>query len=181
MSLLAVTKYNETLGLAIDGIGRFLLNEDGSTRDFTNKELMDETAKKVDAGLKQMNANAENIENYIKKMPVEIDATFTGPSFEAIRRLNKNLRIGLIVFIAAVVIISVFSAYTAYRYFDVAKKSEKMSQWYEENREAIMFGRYLRMNENGLWKRWHDAIKSDPGLDDEMYDYFMFEEMKNDK
>ena len=47
--------------------------------------------------------------------------------------------------------------------------------------EAIVFGRYLRMHENGFWKRWHDAIQSDPGLDDEMYDDFQMKEWKENK
>ena len=70
----SLTKYSETLGLAIDGIGRYLLNEDGTTRDFTNKKLMDDTAKKVDEGLKQVNANAENISTKIGQIPQTIPA-----------------------------------------------------------------------------------------------------------
>ena len=89
---------------------------------------------------------------------------------------NSNMRFQRLMFIIAVVVIALFAGYTAFRYYDVAKRSEEMSQWYEENREAIVFGRYLRMHENGLWKRWHDAIQSDPGLDAEMYDYFKMKE-----
>lgn len=177
----AVTKYNETLGLAIDGIGRFLLNEDGSTRDFTNKELMDETAKKVDAGLKQMNANAQNIHNRIEQFPTHMEHSLAPSSILVMDDFNSNMRFQRLMFIIAVVVIALFAGYTAFRYYDVAKRSEEMSQWYEENREAIVFGRYLRMHENGLWKRWHDAIKSDPGLDAEMYDYFKMKEWEDNK
>jgi hypothetical protein len=61
----------------------------------------------------------------------------------------------------------------------VEKKS--MSQCYEEKREAIVFGSYLRMHENGLWKHWHDAIQNDPGLEAEMYDYFKMKEWVENK
>ncbi len=74
----------DTIGVTIDGIGRWLLNEDGTIRDFTNVELMNDIGKKVSDGLSAMNANAEKIENCIKKLPVKIDATFSGPAFDAI-------------------------------------------------------------------------------------------------
>ena len=55
---------------------------------------------------------------------------------------NENMRFQRLMFIIAVVVIALFAGYTAFRYFDVAKKSEEMSQWYEENNEAVLFGRY---------------------------------------
>ena len=100
----AVTKYSETLGLAIDGIGRFLLNEDGSTRDFTNKELMDKTAKKVDAGLKQMNANAENIGTKIGQIPQTIPAELSVDSKFWIAKVSDNAKLAIIVFVLFFVI-----------------------------------------------------------------------------
>lgn len=171
----------DNIGVTIDGIGRWLLNEDGTIRDFTNVKLMNDVGKKVDDGLSAMNANATNIEESIKKMPVVIDATFTGPAFEAIYRLNKNLRLERIIFIVAAVIVAAIATFTFYKGYAVSERSEKMSQWYEENNEAILFGRYLRVNENDRWRYWHDKWVSDPGLKEDMNDYFLLEELKEKK
>ena len=171
----------DTIGVTIDGIGRWLLNEDGTIRDFTNVKLMNDVGKKVDDGLSAMNANATNIEESIKKMPVVIDATFTGPAFEAICKLNKNLRLERIFFIVATVIVAAIGAFTFYKGIAVSERSEELSRWYEENNEAILFGRYLRVNENDRWRYWHDKWVSDPGLKEDMNDYFLLEELKEKK
>ena len=168
----------DTIGVTIDGIGRWLLNEDGTIRDFTNVKLMNDVGKKVDDGLSAMNANATNIEESIKKMPVVIDATFTGPAFEAICKLNKNLRLERIFFIVATVIVAAIGAFTFYKGIAVSERSEELSRWYEENNEAILFGRYLRVNENDRWRFWHDKWGNDPGLKEDMNDYFLLEELK---
>ena len=173
-----ITKHAETIGLVVDGIGRYLLNEDGTVRDFTNVKLMNEMAKKVDDGLSAMNTNATNIENSIKKMPVEINATFTEPAFDAIDTLNRNLRLERIIFIAAALIVAAFAAFTFYKGYAVSERSEELSQWYKENNEAILFGRYLRVNENDRWKFWHDKWVNDPGLKEDMSDYFLIKELE---
>ncbi len=63
----------------------------------------------------------------------------------------------------------------------IADKSETLTQWYKENNEAILFGRYLRVNENDRWKFWHDKWINDPGLKEDMSDYFLMEEWKENK
>ena len=168
----------DTIGVTIDGIGRWLLNEDGTIRDFTNVKLMNDIGKKVDDGLSAMNANATNIEESIKNMPTQIDATFTGQAFYAIHKLNKNLLLERIIFIVAAVIVAAIAAFTFYKGIAVSERSEELSRWYEENNEAILFGRYLRVNENDRWRWWHDKWVNDPGLKEDMNDYFLMEELK---
>jgi hypothetical protein len=177
----AVTKYSETLDLAIDDIGRFLLNEDGSTRDFTNKELMDKTAKKVDAGLKQMNANAENIGTKIGQIPQTIPAELSLDSKIRIAKVSVNAKLAIIVFVLFFVITAGCVAYATSLAADVKGRSEKLNQWYEDNQESILFGRYVRWNYNDLWKKLHDKWVSDPGLKDDMFDYFQIEERNVNK
>ncbi len=176
-----IVKHTEKLGLTVDGIGRYLLNEDGTVRDFTNAQLMNDTAKHVDEGVQKMTNHAASFGEKIDKMPVEIDATFTGPSFEAIRRLNRNLVIERIIFVVAAVIIFAFAGYTYYRYARVAEQSDKLTRWYDENREAILFGQYLRIHENQRWSYWHKEWVNDPNLEKNMYDYYLLEELKSDK
>lgn len=176
-----MTEKADTIGVTIDGIGRWLLNEDGTIRDFTNVKLMNDIGKKVDDGLSAMNANATNIEESIKNMPTQIDATFTGQAFYAIHKLNKNLLLERIIFIVAAVIVAAIAAFTFYKGIAVSERSEELSRWYEENNEAILFGRYLRVNENERWRFWHDKWVNDPGLKEDMSDYFMLEELKNGK
>jgi len=168
----------DTIGVTIDGIGRWLLNEDGTIRDFTNVKLMNDIGKKVDDGLAAMNANATNIEESIKNMPTQIDATFSASAFAAIYRLNKNLRLERIFFIVAAVIVAAIAAFTFYKESAVIERSEELSRWYEENNEAILFGRYLRVNENDRWRWWHDKWVNDPVLKEDMNDYFLIEELK---
>ncbi len=168
----------DTIGVTIDGIGRWLLNEDGTIRDFTNVKLMNDIGKKVDDGLSAMNANATNIEESIKNMPTHIDATFSRSAFDAIYKLNGNLRLERIIFIVAAVIVAAIAAFTFYKGYAVSERSEELSRWYEENNEAILFGRYLRVNENDRWRFWHDKWVNDPGLKEDMSDYFLIEELK---
>ncbi len=98
-----------------------------------------------------------------------------------IYRLNKNLRLERIIFIIATVIVAAIAAFSFYKGYAVSERSEVLSRWYEENNEAILFGRYLRVNENDRWRWWHDKWVKDPGLKEDMSDYFMLEELKKDK
>ena len=97
---------------------------------------------------------------------------------QVIYRLNKNRRIERIIFVGAFVRVAIFAVFVAYKGFQIADKSEKMTQWYEENNEAILFGRYLRVNENDRWKFWHDKWVNHPGLKEDISDYFLMEELK---
>ena len=171
----------DTIGVTIDGIGRWLLNEDGTIRDFTNVKLMNDIGKKVDDGLAAMNTNAENIENSIKNMPTQINATFSRSAFDAIYKLNENLRLERIIFIVAAVIVAAIAAFTFYKGYAVSERSEELSRWYEENNEAILFGRYLRVNENERWRFWHDKWVNDPGLKEDMSDYYLMKELKENR
>lgn len=171
----------DTIGVTIDGIGRWLLNEDGTIRDFTNVKLMNDIGKKVDDGLAAMNTNAENIENSIKNMPTQINATFSRSAFDAIYKLNENLRLERIIFIVAAVIVAAIAAFTFYKGYAVSERSEELSRWYEENNEAIIFGRYLRVNENERWRFWHDKWVNDPGLKEDMSDYYLMKELKENR
>jgi len=119
----------------------------------------------------------QKIVEKIDKMPVEIDANFIGPSFEAIRRLNRNLRIERCIFVGAFLLV----AFIAYKGFCIADRSEELQKWYDENHEAILFGRYLRVHENQRWNYWHKEWVNDPNLEKDMYDYYMFEKPKSDK
>lgn len=176
-----ISRHSENIGLVVNGIGRYLLNEDGTVRDFTNKKLMEETTKNVNQGMLQINQTAATFNEKIDKMPTHIDASFTGPAYEAICRLNKNLRIERIIFIGAIILVAIFAAFTAYKGLQTADRSAELTQWYEENNEAILFGRYLRVNENDRWRWWHDKWVNDPGLKEDMSDYYLMEELKKDK
>ena len=44
--------------------------------------------------------------------------------------------------------------------------------------EVILFGRYLRVNENDVWRFWHDKWVNDPSQKEDMSDYFLLEELK---
>ncbi|MBR6981601.1 MAG: hypothetical protein IKH88_17485 [Prevotella sp.] len=100
---------------------------------------------------------------------------------QVIYRPNKNLRIERIIFVGAFVLVDIFAVFVAYKGFQIADKSEKMTQWYEDNNEAILFGRYLRVNENDRWRFWHNKWVNDPGLKEDMSDYYLMKELKEKK
>jgi len=79
------------------------------------------------------------------------------------------------------VLVAIFAVFVAYKGFQIADKSEKMPQWYEDNNEAVLFRRYLRVNENDRWRFWHDKWAKDPGLKEDMNDNFLMEEWKENK
>ncbi len=97
----------------------------------------------------------------------------------AINLLNDNLRKERCIFIGAIILVTIFAAFVAYKGLQIADRSEKMTQWYEDNNEAVLFGRYLRVNENDRWRFWHDKWVNDPGLKEDMSDYFQMEEWKD--
>lgn len=142
---------------------------------------MDKTAKKVDAGLKQMNANAENIGTKIGQIPQTIPAELSLDSKFWIAKVSDNAKLAIIVFVLFFVITAGCIAYATSLAADVKERSEKLNQWYEDNRESILFGRYVRWNYNDLWKKLHDKWVSDPGLKDDMFDYFQIEERNVNK
>ena len=63
----------------------------------------------------------------------------------------------------------------------VNDRAEQLSRWYEEKREDILFGRYQRWHNNALWKKMREEWAKDPGLKDDMFDYFEIEERKGGK
>ena len=79
------------------------------------------------------------------------------------------------------VVVAIFAAFTAYNGFCIADRSDELQKWYDENHEAILFGRYLRVHENQRWNYWHKEWGNDPSLEKDMYDYYMFEEPRSDK
>ena len=102
-------------------------------------------------------------------------------ALQVIIKLNKNLLLERIIIIVATVIVAAIAAFAFYKGIAVSERSEELSRWYEEKNEAILFGRYLRVNENDRWKYWHDKWINDPGLKEDMSDYFQMEEWKDSK
>ena len=147
-----------------------------TVKDFTDKALMDATAKKVTDGLTAMNTNAVNISNKIDKIPKTVTAELSYDTTIRLHDISDNLRWIIIVFAIFVVLLAGLGGYTLYQYTKVNERSENLTQWYEDNRESILFGRYVRWNNNDTWKKLHEKWESDPGLKDEMFDYFQMEE-----
>ena len=54
------------------------------------------------------------------------------------------------------------------------------TRWYEEKRDDILFGRYLRWHYNDLWKKMREEWTKDPGLPEGMFDYFEIEDCRVD-
>ena len=61
---------------AADGIGRYLLNEDGTIRDFTNYELMKGMHEMLKKGIVDMRRSTVAIQKKIEETPTEMTAHF---------------------------------------------------------------------------------------------------------
>ena len=177
----AISRNSETIGLVANGFGRYLLNEDGTVRDFTNVKLMEETAKNVNEGVLMMNKNAAAINEKMDKMPTTITAELSGDACARLSALNKHLRWAIIVFISYVVVMVAGVGYASFRASKINDRAEQLSRWYEEKRDDILFGRYLRWHNNGLWKKMREEWSGDPGMKDDMFDYFEIEDRRGGK
>ena len=102
-------------------------------------------------------------------------------AYAAIYRLNDNLHKERYIFIGAIILVAIFAAFVADKGLQTADRSAELIQWYEENNEVILFGRYLRVNENDRWRFWHDKWVNNPGLKEDMNDYFLIEELKENR
>ena len=74
---------------AADGIGRYLLNEDGTIRDFTNYELMKGMHEMLKKGIVDMRQNTVAIQKIIENTPTEMTAHFDK---DDVSRLDKLLK-----------------------------------------------------------------------------------------
>ena len=61
-------------------------------------------------------------------------------------------------------LVAVITAFILFKGFALGERLGKLSRWYEENHEAILFERYLRVNENERWRFWHYKWINNPGL-----------------
>lgn len=90
----------ETIGLTIDGIGRYLLNEDGTIRDFTDRKLMQQIGMDVDKGIRMMNQTAENIRKEVGDFPRGLTAHFSKEDTGKLDTLLKYFKKGAVRFLA---------------------------------------------------------------------------------
>lgn len=178
-----IIRNTETIGLAVDGIGRYLLNEDGTVRDFTNIMQLKAVSQEVKDGLKAITTSAENIGKKVDSFPRSIEHThnYSEYAIDMIETLNKNLRFERIMTIVGVALAVVLLAITGFRAAAVSDKSAELAAWYEKNRKAVVFGQYLRLKENDRWRYWQEQWKKDPGLDKQMYEYYMLEDWEKAK
>ena len=155
---------------AADGIGRYLLNEDGTIRDFTNYEQVKCMAGFLKKGIEEMRQGAEVIRKKIEEIPTEVTARF---SQDDVGRLDKLLkyfkweRVFLWFYIAgAAFIMGTFTVKSC----SLDKREAEQRQWYDANHEAANFGRFIRIQEPERWNYWHKQWRSDPQMMEDMYD-----------
>lgn len=155
---------------AADGIGRYLLNEDGTIRDFTNYEQVKCMAGFLKKGIEEMRQGAEVIRKKIEGIPTEVTARF---SQDDVGRLDKLLkyfkweRFFLWVYIAGAAFIM---GTCTVKSCSLDKRETELRQWYDANHEAANFGRFIRMQEPERWDYWHKQWRSDPHMMEDMYD-----------
>ena len=155
---------------AADGIGRYLLNEDGTIRDFTNYELVKCMTGMLKKGIEEMRQGAEAIRKKIEEIPTDVTARF---SQDDVGRLDKLLkyfkweRVFLWVYIACAAFM--MGSFTV-KSCSLDKREAELRQWYDANHEAANFRRYIRMHETERWEYWHKQWRSDPQMMEDMYD-----------
>lgn len=155
---------------AADGIGRYLLNEDGTIRDFTNYELVKCMAGMLKKGIEEMRQGAEKIQKTIENTPTEMTAHFGKDDVSRLDKLLKYFkweRVFLWFYIAGAAFIM---GTCTVKSCSLDKRETELRQWYDANHEAANFGRFIRMHESERWDYWHKQWRSDPQLMEDMYD-----------
>ena len=155
---------------AADGIGRYLLNEDGTIRDFTNYELMKGMHEMLKKGIVDMRQNTVAIQKIIENTPTEMTAHFDKDDVSRLEKLLKYFkweRCFLWVYISgAAFIMGTFTVKSC----SLDKRETELRQWYDANHETANFGRFIRMQEPERWDYWHKQWRSDPQMMEDMYD-----------
>ena len=155
---------------AADGIGRYLLNEDGTIRDFTNYELVKCMAGMLKKGIEEMRQGAETILKTIENTPTEMTAHFGKDDVSRLDKLLKYFkweRVFLWFYIAGAAFIM---GTCTVKSCSLDKRETELRQWYDANHEAANFGRFIRMHESERWDYWHKQWRSDPQMMEDMYD-----------
>ena len=155
---------------AADGIGRYLLNEDGTIRDFTNYELMKGMHEMLKKGIVDMRQNTVAIQKIIENTPTEMTAHFDKDDVSRLDRLLKYFkweRVFLWFYIAGAAFIM---GTCTVKSCSLDKRETELRQWYDANHEAANFGRFIRMQEPERWDYWHKQWRSDPQMMEDMYD-----------
>ena len=155
---------------AADGIGRYLLNEDGTIRDFTNYELMKGMHEMLKKGIVDMRQNTVAIQKIIENVPTEMTAHFDKDDVSRLEKLLKYFkweRCFLWVYIAGAAFIM---GTCTVKSCSLDKRETELRQWYDANHEAANFGRFIRMQEPERWDYWHKQWRSDPQMMEDMYD-----------
>ena len=155
---------------AADGIGRYLLNEDGTIRDFTNYELVKCMAGMLKKGIEEMRQGAETILKTIENTPTEMTAHFGKDDVSRLDKLLKYFkweRVFLWFYIAGAAFIM---GTCTVKSCSLDKRETELRQWYDANHETANFGRFIRMQEPERWDYWHKQWRSDPQMMEDMYD-----------
>lgn len=155
---------------AADGIGRYLLNEDGTIRDFTNYELMKGMHEMLKKGIVDMKQNMVAIQKTIENTPTEMTAHFGKDDVSRLDKLLKYFkweRVFLWIYIAGAAFIM---GTCTVKSCSMDKRETELRQWYDANHEAANFGRFIRMQEPERWDYWHKQWRSDPQMMEDMYD-----------
>ena len=155
---------------AADGIGRYLLNEDGTIRDFTNYELMKGMHEMLKKGIVDMRQNTVAIQKIIENTPTEMTAHFGKDDVSRLDKLLKYFkweRVFLWFYIAGAAFIM---GTCTVKSCSLDKRETELRQWYDANHEAANFGRFIRMHESERWDYWHKQWRSDPQMMEDMYD-----------
>ena len=155
---------------AADGIGRYLLNEDGTIRDFTNYELMKGMHEMLKKGIVDMRQNTVAIQKIIENTPTEMTAHFGKDDVSRLDKLLKYFkweRVFLWFYIAGAAFIM---GTCTVKSCSLDKMETELRQWYDANHEAANFGRFIRIQEPERWNYWHKQWRSDPQMMEDMYD-----------
>ena len=166
----AIKSQAETIGLTIDGIGRYLLNEDGTIRDFTDRKLMQLIGMDVDKGIRMMTQTAENIRKEVGDFPRGLTAHFskedTGKLDTLLKYFKKERFVSWLYI--GIAVLSMMTCTVKSCSYD--ERKDELEQWYDANQEAANFARFMRLQEPDRWKYWHDQWHHNPAMMRELYE-----------
>ena len=150
-----------------EGIGKFLLNEDGTVRDFTNKTELEANLKQVNEGVcrivgyaramnEAMSVNQKRMNDAVSSWPTEINAHFDKKDRESIDNLHKDLWWERCIMWLYVIGASIFLCISFSNIIDCDRQKDDMKKWLKQNTEAINFGRYAKENLPKAYQFWKE-------------------------
>lgn len=145
----------------IESFCNVMLTPDGRPVDISDKVGRAKLQASVAANAKMLETVHQTLDGATSKIqsaiPAHVDARFSDDDRMAISSLYKDKRKYYIYLWCGVFLAGVFSLLAIIGSVMNSKKTAKLNDWYEEQKEAIDFGNYLKENNPRTLRSWRSG------------------------